>query len=1202
VNTSSMALGLSNGTTGLTRVGTSLVVDLNQDGIANAAEDLVIQDFFAPGGTGAGTGLIEYINGLTSEQILNYFAGINNAPAAGTVFKTGTEDTVLTFSAADFGNAFTDVDGDTLAQIQITSLPSNGTLYLNGVAVVAAQTINRADIGGLTFTPAANFNGYVDFGWNGFDGATYAANSGTVSTYFVPVNDAPVVSIVSKTGNTITFSPADFTSAFEDIDVNGLTQIQITSLPSDGTLRLNGNVVTIGQTIATSALGNLTFTPTAGFNGNVSFGWNGFDGTTYAATAATVNMTINGTTINTPPTVSAIALTGNEDSTITFTAANFTSAFSDADGNTLTQIQITSLPGNGTLSLNGTAVSVGAIISAANLSSLTFTPAANFNGNVSFGWNGFDGTTYAVTGANVNLTINAINDAPIVNDIALTTAEDTVLTVISLSTTTFTNAFSDVDGNTLSQIQITSLPTNGTLSLNGNPVSAGEVISASNLTSLTFTPDANFNGAISFGWNGYDGTTYAVTGANINITVTAVNDVPVVSDVSITGNEDTVITFSAANFSSGFSDVDSSLTQIQITSLPANGTLSFNRAAVTSGQTINVTELSGLTFTPNSNFNGNVSFGWNGSDGTTYAVTGANVNLTITAVNDAPVVSTVSKTGNTITFSAADFTSAFADIDGNALTQIQITSLPSNGTLSLNGDAVTAGQIIATAALSNLTFTPTAGFNGDVSFGWNGYDGTTYAATAATVNMAINGNTVNTPPTVSAIALTGNEDSTITFSAANFTSAFSDADGNALTQIQITSLPTNGILTLNGVEVTAGLVIPADSLGNLAFTPSTNFNGNVSFGWNGYDGSTYAVTEANVNLTINSVNDAPVAQNDAITATFNTPLVITPDILLDNDIDIDGDSLSISALGGATNGTVALDANGNVVFTPTTGFSGTTSFQYTVSDSFGDTSTATVNVTVNGGSTGVNLSGGSKADKLTGTDYNDTLSGNLGNDTLQGLAGDDLLQGGRANDKLYGDDGADSLYGDNGNDFLDGGTGNDLLNGGDSADSLYGQAGNDTLQGGNGNDSLYGQADNDILQGGNGNDSLYGGDGSDILTGGFDRDALTGGAGEDFFRFETYKGTKGGLAADTILDFTVGEDKIQISASGFGGGLIAGVDLGADQFVIGSAAQDRNDRFIYDSTTGALFYDTDGTGSRAQIQIGILSTGLALTQNSFQII
>jgi Ca2+-binding RTX toxin-like protein len=122
-----------------------------------------------------------------------------------------------------------------------------------------------------------------------------------------------------------------------------------------------------------------------------------------------------------------------------------------------------------------------------------------------------------------------------------------------------------------------------------------------------------------------------------------------------------------------------------------------------------------------------------------------------------------------------------------------------------------------------------------------------------------------------------------------------------------------------------------------------------------------------------------------------------------------------------------------------------------------------------------------------------------------------------------------------------------------------------------------------------------GGAGNDILVGGYgsDNDTLTGGRGADRFFFNT---PFDGL--DRITDFVPGEDKIGISVFGFNLFWTPGQTaraVTADEFHIGAAAADDSTRFIYNSTTGGLFFDRDGTGGIAPVQIATLSSGLAMT-------
>ena len=166
------------------------------------------------------------------------------------------------------------------------------------------------------------------------------------------------------------------------------------------------------------------------------------------------------------------------------------------------------------------------------------------------------------------------------------------------------------------------------------------------------------------------------------------------------------------------------------------------------------------------------------------------------------------------------------------------------------------------------------------------------------------------------------------------------------------------------------------------------------------------------------------------------------------------------------------------------------------------------------------------------------------------------------------------------------GTGNTLDNvlTGNSADNvLSGLDGNDTLTGGLGNDTLLGVIGNDRLVGGAGNDTL------------------NGGAGTDTFVFDTAPNALTNL--DTLQDFTSGADKLSFSRAVFTGFAATGA-MSVDAFWSGAGvntAHDATDRFIYNTTTGALWYDADGTGSTAAVQVALLTGAPALAYTDFLI-
>ncbi|MDY6901892.1 MAG: Ig-like domain-containing protein, partial [Cyanobacteriota bacterium] len=204
-----------------------------------------------------------------------------------------------------------------------------------------------------------------------------------------------------------------------------------------------------------------------------------------------------------------------------------------------------------------------------------------------------------------------------------------------------------------------------------------------------------------------------------------------------------------------------------------------------------------------------------------------------------------------------------------------------------------------------------------------------------------------------------------------------------------------------------------------------------------------------------------------------------------NDTDLDGDSLTITAVNNAVDGTVTLNDNGTtddssddtIIFTPNKSFSGSTNFEYTVSDNQNETDVGLVTVIIPN-----NIDGNNKDNNLEGAENKDIIRGLKGDDTLKGFAGDDILKGGK---------------------------GQDQLNGGSGDDFIKGGKGKDQLDGGIGNDGLLGGKNQDILVGGEGNDFLNGGAGADILT---------GGAGADNFYIDGNSSVK-----DIITDFNLGE-------------------------------------------------------------------------------
>jgi Ca2+-binding RTX toxin-like protein len=242
----------------------------------------------------------------------------------------------------------------------------------------------------------------------------------------------------------------------------------------------------------------------------------------------------------------------------------------------------------------------------------------------------------------------------------------------------------------------------------------------------------------------------------------------------------------------------------------------------------------------------------------------------------------------------------------------------------------------------------------------------------------------------------------------------------------------------------------------------------------------------------------------------------------------------------------------------------------------------------------------SSIENLTGSRFNDKMTGNSGGNVIDGGDGADRMEGGAGNDRYIVDNAGDVVIEANGGgtdrvvsnvsftlgQFIEqltlsgsdniSGTGNSLAN------TITGNAGNNTLNGSGGNDTLSGAAGNDVLNGGTGNDTM------------------TGGNGGDFFVFNT--ALNASTNVDTITDFSVTADTIRIDNAVFAG--LANGSLAAGAFTANTSgnAGDASDRIIYETDTGRLFFDADGTGAGAKIRFGTLDPGLALTNADFVVI
>jgi len=768
----------------------------------------------------------------------------NRLPVANDDNYTTNEDTALSVSAPGLLGNDTDADHDPLTAIKLSD-PAHGALTFH------------AD-GSFTYTPAANYNGPDSFTYEAHDGAG-ASNVATVNLTVSPVNDAPTAGNDSYSTNEdtpLSIAAPGVLGNDTDVDSSALTAVLVTA-PAHGTLTLSAN-------------GSFVYTPNANWSGSDTFTYQASDG---AATSnlATVDLTVNA--VNDAPVANDDNYTTNEDTALTIaTVAGVLANDSDVDSASLTAVLV-SAPAHGTLTLNADG-------------SFNYAPSANYNGADSFSYKSNDGVADSNV-ATVNLTIVAVNDAPVAGNDSYSTNEDTPLTVTSAAGVLANDT--DVDGDALTAILVSS-PANGTLTLNADG-------------SLTYTPNANWNGTDSFTYKANDGVADSNV-AVVTIAVNAVNDAPTAADDSYHTDRNTPLTVAAPGVLSNDTDVEGDTLSAILVSGPTNGTLMLNADG-------------SFTYTPATDFGGNDSFTYRANDGAADSNV-ATVVIAVNATNRAPVAVNDSYTANedtSLSIAAAGVLVNDTDADGNALTAVLVSN-PANGTLTLNADG-------------SFTYTPNANWNGTDSFTYQASDG---AATSnmATVTIAVNA--VNDAPVAGADSYATNEDTAVSVPAPGLLGNDNDVEGDALTAVLVSS-PVHGTLTLN-----------AD--GSFTYTPNANYNGSDSFTYKANDGAADS-NVATVSLTLSSANDAPVASDDAYTTDEDTALMIAPSGVLSNDTDVDGDPLTAAIVNAPTHGALTLNADGSFTYTPAANYNGPDSFTYHANDGQVDSNLATVLLTVN---------------------------------------------------------------------------------------------------------------------------------------------------------------------------------------------------------------------------------------------------------------
>lgn len=775
-------------------------------------------------------------------------------------------------------------------------------------------------------------------------------------------------------------------------DVNNAPTPNTTKTVQSVILSSSTGVATAGTAVKLNA-STIRYTPPGGdFNGPDIFRYTVTDQNGNSDTA-TVTVTIN--PVNDAPVVTGPASQSyNEDVTRVFSTANGNSiSVADVDAGTGTLTMTLNVgAGNGTLTLaqltgltgttgNGTSTitTTGTLADLnAALDGLSYVPTANLNGPVTLAVtvndNGNTGGAAQQGTKNIAITLNAVNDAPVVNLAGYTivpiVVEGDPLVLNAANSTLI--AVNDIDAGANPVLVTLHVSTGNTLHVN---TTAGVTIGTNDTNNVTLTGTiANINtalngitytAAIGFGPasetlqitvndQGNTGSGGSLSDSkNVTISVDPATRPRARTD-SLTVNEDSsagaantvdVLVNDLVNLP-GPPTVKARLLSFSATS--ANG----GTITLDNGGTPGVDTDDKLIYVPAPNFFGNDSFTYvmNDTDGSGADSTGT-VNVVVREQNDAPDA-------------VDDALSSIAEDSGDRT--ILASTLLANDTKGPNESAQTLAIISVgspvggTVALvsGNVVFSPTLNYNGPASFTYTITDnGTTNGANdfktdTATVTFTIT--EVNDTPVVSPNPITLsaiNEDSgnrTIPFAtllAGSTPGGGADENTQTLTVTNPVS-GTGGTVSIVGTDV--------------IFTPQANFNGNASFTFSVTDNGTTNGAPApasrlvTVNFTVNPVNDAPVAVDDTATTGEGQAMNVA---VLANDSDVDASSTFIAVPGlispgttisivtppPANEGTAVVQGN-QIQFTPASGFFGTSSFTYQLND---NSAVAPTNLTSN---------------------------------------------------------------------------------------------------------------------------------------------------------------------------------------------------------------------------------------------------------------
>ena len=965
------------------------------------------------------------------------------------------------------------------------------------------------------------------------------SNIASTSITITPVNAPPIANVDNITTRVNT--AISFNLTHNDFDPDGDIDPSTVDLnPATEEIDTTANLFNQGE-ISVDNQGNVTLTPAAGFEGDINFSYTVRDNNGAVSQATDVTVNVIPDLLGNQPPISVNNITpiiGNDAVQVPIPSL---SGVDLDEGDSISGFRLTALPLNGELFVGGTLASVGQVIPLDAVETLSFTPTPGFSGVASFQYVAIDSNGAADPNpATIAIPVNFGNLPP--------AAADLIAAPVPLGATAApVPALSAVDGDgEIVSYEITQLPQKGTLLLGEQAVAVGTPLSPTDAENLIFVPGADFTGDSTFQYTAIDNAGVRdESPATVFLPPDVGNNLePVAADIvaPVVSNSATGVALPAL----AASDIDGTIANFVIKTLPQSGQLLFNGESVVVDQEIPADGADSLSYTPDVGFSGQVSFRYSATDDAGEVdVSPATYYIPVTFSNLPPVPTNLAiprlKNISPVT-PLPELTAT--DADGTA-NQFTITELPISGQLLLDGTAVELNQVISAEQANLLSFDPDLDFSGLARFTFTATDdagGTSLFDGSGSLFIIPNLLPIaedtagsSTPNTLPTIVPTPNA---------------VDVDGS-VERFSISELPDaeEGTLLFNNVPVTSLSQVEnltQTQFAELLFLPNSNFSGNAVFSYVATDNNGQNSEPADITIPVFVVP----ASSDGVEPLPEIPPEIEPITI--PEIPNDGSAIEISLVSSNNVSEIAtftiteiptlaqgqLFLNGVVVtsleqvalltveeaslltFVPAPTFSGQISLSYTATTIAGvNSSTASIVLIVPTFAEGfapissdlsdefINLTSVQVGVVQSITTTVESVSANLvevtltatgGGETLLGSSSSEELQGSATSDVLFSFGNNDNLFGGAGSDTADGGDGDDFLNGNEGDDQLFGGSGQDTLQGGAGNDSLFGAPSDLLIPDLDPDDLLIGGIGDDFMAGNTGSDSITGGVGDDF--------------------------------------------------------------------------------------------------------